>query len=755
MAVQLVKDPEIKINGEKLEGYICKSFTLTKRLLEPNRFEFVIRKEDMSFMPEDISFEIRDKLLGALVECSLTGRRSENGEWVEDKAEKFFKGYIQNIRTERISSKTPMLIHCVAFSADAHMKAFPDCSTCIVEDLENLVWYTISNFVEKGKLNDNGYYTDTEDFDCIVQPRDKNPMPYTVQYNESCYDYLVRLAKRYGEFFYSEEGKIIFGEMKEYDPITLRTGQDLETYDYDICMSHHCGIMLNEYDHLSTVINSAGKEKAEGSWKNEFEHVHSMEESAYNQSINYYTNVNNIVYDEHSARIMDDDDAKSIAELKKSGGASGADVSDLNIWVRHQRRLLEKYIMADAVKCSGVAKRADLKLGSVIIIEDETNKEGEKNEYVQHEPLKIIDLTYTWSSSSSRTLTNKFKAIPQKSDVPPYLERDEKGFLTYGNFDVYPHCGPQHALVYDNKDPEGLGRVRVALIWQRAFEKTTNNKKIDDPDCTQITPWIRIAEPYGGWHRGAYLIPEIGDEVMVGFEYNNAERPYVMGCMYNILRDYPVDSWVDESAVENNEYKAIRTRNGHTIEIRDKGEQGYIKIYDENTHNYVVTYDTDKKLIRLESKGNIELKASSNIVLNAGNNIIMDAKNNIESTAKNDMTDNVGNNLTSNVGNNREVMFGNEYAAFIKDTEKQIRLNKKHAMMSMKPELSLAVNETKGIMGSSDSNIEFSGNQKVGMASKQQLILKSDMTAELTAKTSAKVEGSAETIIKGGVVKIN
>jgi type VI secretion system secreted protein VgrG len=30
-----------------------------------------------------------------------------------------------------------------------------------------------------------------------------------------------------------------------------------------------------------------------------------------------------------------------------------------------------------------------------------------------------------------------------------------------------------------------------------------------------------------------YFIPEIGEEVLVGFESGNAEKPYVLGAMYN------------------------------------------------------------------------------------------------------------------------------------------------------------------------------------------------------------------------------
>ena len=81
MAIQLSNIPTFKINGQELEGFTFLSFKLTKRLLEPNRFEFKFRKDNMTLTQDDIKFELREQLLGALVECSLKAyREDENGD---------------------------------------------------------------------------------------------------------------------------------------------------------------------------------------------------------------------------------------------------------------------------------------------------------------------------------------------------------------------------------------------------------------------------------------------------------------------------------------------------------------------------------------------------------------------------------------------------------------------------------------------------------------------------------------------------
>ena len=40
----------------------------------------------------------------------------------------------------------------------------------------------------------------------------RTPIPYTVQYKESDYEFIQRLAKRHGEFFYYNGEQLLFGD---------------------------------------------------------------------------------------------------------------------------------------------------------------------------------------------------------------------------------------------------------------------------------------------------------------------------------------------------------------------------------------------------------------------------------------------------------------------------------------------------------------------------------------------------------------
>lgn len=78
-------------------------------------------------------------------------------------------------------------------------------------------------------------------------------------------------------------------------------------------------------------------------------------------------------------------------------------------------------------------------------------------------------------------------------------------------------AGLVSGTVTDTQDPDGSGRVKVRFPW------------LSDEYASD---WARTAQS-GGTGGGEAFIPEVGDEVLVGFEHGHLDRPYVLAGLYN------------------------------------------------------------------------------------------------------------------------------------------------------------------------------------------------------------------------------
>jgi len=78
--------------------------------------------------------------------------------------------------------------------------------------------------------------------------------------------------------------------------------------------------------------------------------------------------------------------------------------------------------------------------------------------------------------------------------------------------------GPVVGVVTQNRDPDGLGRVRV---------------KYPELGDANEGWWARVASPSAGGGRGLLMMPVVGEEVLLGFEHGDARKPYVLGSLWN------------------------------------------------------------------------------------------------------------------------------------------------------------------------------------------------------------------------------
>jgi uncharacterized protein involved in type VI secretion and phage assembly len=163
--------------------------------------------------------------------------------------------------------------------------------------------------------------------------------------------------------------------------------------------------------------------------------------------------------------------------------------------------------------------------------------------------------------------------------------------------DTAPVLGVVAAIVTDNKDPQGLGRVKV---------------KFPTLSAQQVGPWARVATLMAGHQRGTFFLPEVDDEVLVAFEHGDISRPYVLGALWN-GKDRPPDANADGK----NNRRFIRSRSGHLIRLDDTAGSEKIEIVDKGGVSKIVI-DTSSKKISIESDQDIDIKApNGTITLNA------------------------------------------------------------------------------------------------------------------------------------------
>lgn len=578
----------IEIDGELFK---VDNFTLVQSLMQPNTLRFRMQKG-----PKEDGTEPRLKTCGSIIgkdlELNLETENIEKLSSLKSEGEKTqeikFKGIITSVGGSR--SQSEYSIEVEAKSYDGLLIDNPACKSFENKTLNEIVADVVDDY--------------SDDISAEIDARFAEVLPYTVQYNETNYQFLLRLAQRFGEWIYNDGEHLIFGKLPQGEAVVLGyPDKDIPSYHVDLKMQH------TAFSHVASSYNSYDANQKEG--------VEEMERE--------YNDLAEIVYNIARGRMT-----KPTLQNLHSGGFADSDSRNtvLDISTKTQARG-EK---AGMLVYSGITYCSKLKIGNTLIIQDnylrqENDIVGNISEVDQDEIL-ITELTHFFSADES--YSNSFIGIPAACDYPPY-----------SNSDVYPVAASCRAKVKDTEDPNHLGRVRVQFDWQAQLDEH------------MMTPWLRVSQPYAGGGKGFSFIPEIGEEVMIDFEGGNAERPFVKGTLFNGVAD-PDGAWLPG----NNLVKAIRTRNGHTIEIWDEGEGGYIRIYDNEKENYILTFSTDEKLIKLESTGNVELYAKNDIIMHAGHDINVSADNDVIRSAGNDNEENVGNDRTSTIGRNEIAKIG-------------------------------------------------------------------------------------------------
>jgi len=167
-------------------------------------------------------------------------------------------------------------------------------------------------------------------------------------------------------------------------------------------------------------------------------------------------------------------------------------------------------------------------------------------------------------------------------------------------------------------DPEGEQRIQVQVPVMQAETQGV---------------WARLLQFYASNAFGAFFVPEVGDEVILGYLNDDPSSPVILGSLYSSAHTPPY-------AIEaQNNTKALVTRALHRIVFDEQNKIITVVTPGQNT---VVLSDQDKSILVQDQNNNfvklspsgIELNSPYDIKLTAQGGITMSAVSNISMTSQ-------------------------------------------------------------------------------------------------------------------------
>ncbi|MFC3758646.1 type VI secretion system Vgr family protein [Chryseobacterium tructae] len=398
-------------------------------------------------------------------------------------------------------------------------------------------------------------------FDVKVNAKASAQILYSSQYNETHYNYLCRMAEAYGEQFYYDGEILHFGNMPPQNKaVELIYGSNVSDISVEMKAVH---IKPRFYGY-----NSSSNAKLT-SGETPIKHVGNLAKTAYQN--------NDKIFKTPSLQV---------APIKAA--------TDMDVVISQTSTAGSRAV--DVFTVSGGTTIPFLYPGCVADINMRKTDSNQTSYFTKLMVTEVIHEVDTLGRYEGR-----FEAIAS-----------DTGYIPTPDFTV-PIAEPQIATVISNTDPLGQGRVTVRFDWQ--LHDTTNFIRMMAPDAggtDQITQ-----------NRGYVAIPEVGDQVMVGFVHNHPDRPFVMGGMFH--GGTAMGGGVD------NHLKSIQTRSGIRVLMNDA--EGSVTIIDPSGNNYF-----------MDGRGNITVTAPKNMTFNAGENLTINVGQDMKTTVGNDNAINITNN---------------------------------------------------------------------------------------------------------------
>ncbi len=404
----------------------------------------------------------------------------------------------------------------------------------------------------------------------------KGTYKFDTQYRETDYDYVMRLAVGSGMFAWYSGKDFSMGPAKGDNTVDLKWREDLGAF--------RLGLGTAPMEFKADVYN-------------------------YEQKKTYSQDSKSISQDASLSNISKTSADASKKIYKDSGFAQApkfvGDAQTLDKTLKNERRKA----MGSMIKCVGESIVPEVRIGACVRITGMDKLDGqywilgvrhvfdESGKYHNTFICTPLDIAYPGGKLGKSDFEAGEARKDETASIEAVVETRQE-----------PVIGMHVARVIDLKDPEKLGRIKISYPWLDGEQ----------------TAWVRMAVPHAGKDRGWYSLPELDDEVLVGFEHGNSDHPVVLGCLYN-KNNAPMQ----EAISSDNDVKMFMTRSGNKIVLNDKAGGEQIVISQKDGKNQIVL-DISGPSIAISTDGDVSVKAKKNITIEADQGITMKATSDVK-----------------------------------------------------------------------------------------------------------------------------
>lgn len=162
-------------------------------------------------------------------------------------------------------------------------------------------------------------------------------------------------------------------------------------------------------------------------------------------------------------------------------------------------------------------------------------------------------------------------------------------------------AGVVPAIVTNVKDPDGLGRVKI---------------KFPVVDGSLESWWARVVQVGAGPGRGLFVLPEVGDEVLVVLAEGDLGQPYVLGGLYNGA-DKPALGQAAHVGASDGKVtrRAFTSRTGMVVELVETPQEERIVLSDRDGKQKLSLVHKPQAAVEILSSGPVNVTADKDVTL--------------------------------------------------------------------------------------------------------------------------------------------